>query len=139
MGPVVAAASHATRTSPEIEQRVLDARVEHRRGPDWIGPELGVPARTVTRVLRRHEMPRLCECDPLTGEVVRASKKTTIRYERDQPGELVHMDVKKLGRIPDGGGWRAHGRQMGSTGVKKRARIGYDYIHSVVDDHSRFA
>ncbi len=128
-----------TRTSPEIEQSVLDARAEHRRGPDWIGPELGVAARTVTRVLRRHQMPRLCECDPLTGVVVRASKKTTIRYERDRPGDLVHMDVKKLGRIPDGGGWRAHGRQMGSTGVKKRARIGYDYIHSVVDDHSRFA
>ena len=127
------------RTSSEVEQRVLDARVEHRRGPDWIGPELGVPARTVTRILRRHQMPRLCECDPLTGQVVRTSKSTTIRYERDRPGELVHMDVKKIGRIPDGGGWRAHGRKMGSTGVKKRARIGYDYIHSVVDDHSRFA
>ena len=127
------------RTSTEVEHRVLDARAEHRRGPDWIGPELGVPARTVTRILRRHHVPRLCECDPLTGVLVRASKKTTIRYERDRPGELVHMDVKKLGRIPDGGGWRAHGRQMGSTGIKKRKRIGYDYIHSVVDDHSRFA
>ncbi len=52
-------------------------------------------------------MPRLCECDPLTGQVIRASKTTTIRYEREHPGELVHMDVKKLGRIPDGGGWRA--------------------------------
>ena len=75
-----------TRTSVEIEQCVLDARAEHRRGPDWIGPELGVAARTVTRVLRRHGVPRLCECDPLTGVVVRASKKTTIRYERDRPG-----------------------------------------------------
>ena len=131
--------SSPTRTSPEVEQRVLDARTEQRRGPDWLGPELGVPARTVTRILRRHHVPRLCECDPLTGVVVRASKTTTIRYERDRPGELVHMDVKKIGRIPDGGGWRAHGRQMGSTGVKKRARLGYDYIHSVVDDHSRFA
>ena len=54
-------------------------------------------------------------CDPLTGEVIRASKTTAVRYERDRPGELVHMDVKKIGRIPDGGGWRAHGRQMGST------------------------
>ena len=52
-----------TRTSIEIEQRVVDARVEHRRGPDWIGPELGVSARTVTRVLRRHQMPGLFECD----------------------------------------------------------------------------
>jgi transposase InsO family protein len=51
----------------------------------------------------------------------------------------VHMDVKKIGKIPDGGGWRAHGRQMGSTGAKKRARIGYDYVHSLVDDHCRLA
>ena len=118
---------------------MLAARVEHRRGQDWLGPELGVPARTVSRILRRHEVPRLAECDPLTGEVIRASKTTAVRYERDRPGELVHMDVKKIGRIPDGGGWRAHGRQMGSTCAQKKARIGYDYVHSVVDDHSRFA
>ena len=49
------------------------------------------------------------------------------------------MDVKKIGRIPDGGGWRAHGRQMGSTSAKKKARIGFDYVHSMVDDHSRYA
>lgn len=127
------------RTSAEVEARVVAARVEHRRGPDWIGPEVGVAARTVTRILRRHEMPRLCECDPLTGAVVRASKTTTIRYERDRPGELVHMDVKKIGRIPDGGGWKAHGRQMSRTSAQKKARIGFDYIHSVVDDHSRLA
>jgi transposase InsO family protein len=128
-----------TRTSAEIEQRVLDARAEHRKGQDWLGAELGVPARTVSRILRRHDMPRLCECDPLTGGVIRASKTTAIRYERDEPGELVHMDVKKIGRIPDGGGWRAHGREMGSTSAKKKAKIGYDYVHSVVDDCSRLA
>lgn len=127
------------RTSAQTEQRVLDARAEHRRGQDWLGAELDVPARTVGRILRRHQVPRLCECDPLTGEVIRASKTTAIRYERDRPGDLVHMDVKKIGRIPDGGGWRAHGRQMGSTAAKKRARIGFDYVHSVVDDHSRLA
>jgi Integrase core domain len=49
------------------------------------------------------------------------------------------MDVKKIGPIPDGGGWKAHGGAMGSTGTKKRARIGFDYVHSVVDDHSRLA
>jgi transposase InsO family protein len=128
-----------TRTGAQVEQRVLAARREHRRGQDWLGPELGVPARTVSRILRRHRVPRLCECDPLTGEVVRASKTTATRYERERPGELVHVDVKKIGRIPDGGGWRAHGRQMGSTGEKKRAKIGYDYVHSLVDDHSRLA
>jgi transposase InsO family protein len=128
-----------TRTSPDVEELVLAARDEHRRGQDWLGPELEVPARTVSRILRRHHKPRLAECDPLTGEVIRASKTTAVRYERAHPGELVHMDVKKIGRIPDGGGWRAHGRQMGSTHARKRTRIGYDYVHSVVDDHSRFA
>jgi len=127
------------RTHPAVEAEVVAARLEHRRGPDWLGPELGVPARTVTRILRRHQVPRLVECDPLTGQVIRASKTTAVRYERARPGELVHMDVKKIGRIPDGGGWKAHGRQMGSTAARKKARIGFDYVHSVVDDHSRFA
>ena len=131
--------STPTRTSPEIEAAVVAARVEHRRGQDWLGPELGVPARTVSRILRRHDMPRLCELDPLTGVVIRASKTTAVRYERSRPGELTHMDVKKIGRIPDGGGWRAHGRSMGSSGAKKRTRIGFDYVHSLVDDHSRLA
>ena len=75
----------------------------------------------------------------MTGAVIRASKTTAVRYERDAPGELVHMDVKKIGRIPEGGGWRAHGRAMGRTWAQKKARIGFDYVHSVVDDHSRFA
>jgi transposase InsO family protein len=128
-----------TRTPAEVEDRVVAARQEQRRGPDWLGAELGVPARTISRILRRCGVPRLCECDPLTGEVIRASKTTAVRYERSRPGELVHMDVKKIGRIPDGGGWRAHGRQMGSTSAKKKAKIGFDYVHSMVDDHSRYA
>lgn len=127
------------RVSVEVEQRVLEARRTHRRGPDWLGPELGIAPRTVNRILRRHGVPRLFECDPLTGEVIRASKTTAIRYERERPGELVHVDVKKLGRIPDGGGWRAWGRQIGKTAAHKKARIGYDYVHSAVDDHSRLA
>ncbi len=131
--------SMPTRTNVEVEAQVLAARVEHRRGQDWLGAELGVPARTVSRILRRHDVPLLVECDPLTGEVIRASKTTAVRYERDRPGELIHMDVKKIGRIPDGGGWRAHGRKLGSTAAKKKARIGFDYVHSAVDDHSRYA
>jgi transposase InsO family protein len=71
----------------------------------------------------------------LTGQVIRACRATAVRYEWDRPRELVHMDVKKLGRIPEGGGWRAHGR---SEQVKAHG-IGYDYVHSVVDDHSRLA
>jgi hypothetical protein len=49
------------------------------------------------------------------------------------------VDVKKIGKIPAGGGWKAHGRQMGSTSAKRKSRIGYDYVHSMVDDHSRLA
>ena len=127
------------RTPAAVEAAVVAARVEHRRGQDWLGPELGLPARTVSRVLRRHDVPYLRLLDPLTGEVIRSSKTTAVRYERDRPGELVHVDVKKIGRIPDGGGWKAHGRSMGSTAAKKKARIGYDYVHSMVDDHSRLA
>ena len=124
-----------TKTSEEVEQRVLTARAEHRDGPDVLAPKVGVPARTVSRILRRHDVPYLRECDPITGDVIRSSKQTAVRYERERPGELVHMDVKKLGRIPDGGGWRAHGR---SEEVRGRG-IGYDYVHSLVDDHSRLA
>jgi transposase InsO family protein len=128
-----------TRTPPQVEARVLAARSMHRQGPDRLAEQTGVPARTVTRILRRHGMPRLAETDPLTGAVIRASKATAVRYERDRPGELVHMDVKKIGRIRDGGGWRVHGRAMGSTGFMKRHRVGFDYVHSLVDDHSRLA
>jgi len=115
---------------------VLELRRLERRGQDWLGPELDMPARTVGAVLRRHQVPRLAECDPLTGEVIRASKATTVRYERPVPGDLVHIDVKKIGRIPDGGGWRAHGRGE-RPGYKRK--IGYDYLHAAVDDHSRLA
>jgi len=130
--------SMPTRTPAEVEQRVLQARREHRRGQDWLGAELGVPARTVSRILRRHRMPHLRECDPMTGQVIRASKSTAVRYERQRPGELVHMDVKKLGKIPDGGGWRAHGRGPGDN-RNRRQGTGYDYVHSLVDDYSRLA
>ncbi len=124
-----------TRTPPSVETRVIQARKDQRRGPDWLAAELGVPARTISRILRRHRLPRLADCDPLTGQPIRASRQTSGRYERDRPGELVHMDVKKIGRIPDGGGWKAHGR---NEQVRGRG-IGYDYVHSVVDDRSRLA
>ena len=126
-------------TPPDIEDTVIAARLEHRRGPEWLSWETGVPARTITAILRRNGLPRLYELDPMTGEVIRASRTTAVRYERDLPGELIHVDVKKLGRIPEGGGWRVHGRAMGSTSAKRSARIGYDYIHSAVDDHTRLA
>lgn len=127
------------RTSVEVEARIITVRSQERRGQDWLGPELGIPARTVSRVLRRHQLPYLHELDPITGILIRASKTTGVRYEHDHPGSLVHTDVKKLGRIPAGGGWKLHGRQAGDTAAHKNAKIGYDYIHSLVDDHSRYA
>lgn len=131
--------SSPNRTPADVEQRVLAARREYREGPDFLADKVGVPARTISRILRRHNMPYLRWLDPLTGEVIRASKTTTTRYERDRPGELIHVDVKKLGRIPPGGGWRAWGLSGVSLTDKKKARIGYDYVHSAVDDHSRLA
>jgi len=125
-----------TKTSSEVEEQIIEVRRRERRGPDWIGAELGVAPRTVSRVLARHGLPRLALLDPITGEVIRASKTTAVRYERDRPGELVHMDVKKLGRIPDGGGWRVHGRAVSRDRVNGP---GFDYVHSLVDDHSRLA
>ncbi|MFD4677055.1 IS481 family transposase [Lentzea sp. NPDC058450] len=127
------------RTSAELEQRILVLRRDQRRGPDWISAELRVPVRTVSRVLARHQVPRLAALDPITGEVIRSSKSTAIRYERDRPGELVHMDIKKIGRIPDGGGWRVHGRPLRNTTRDRAAQIGFDYVHTLVDDHSRLA
>jgi transposase InsO family protein len=128
-----------TRTPAEVEDRIVELRRRQRRGPAWIGAELGVPARTVSRVLVRRGQPRLCTLDPMTGEVIRASKATAVRYERTRPGELVHMDVKKLGRIPDGGGWRALGRAARESTRNRSSKLGYDYVHSLVDDHSRLA
>lgn len=106
-----------------------------RRGPAFIAARLGMQASTVGRVLRRHHTPLLREVDPVTGTVIRATRRSARRYEHDHPGSLIHIDVKKLGRIPDGGGWRAHGR---SEKVRGRG-IGYDYVHTVIDDHSRLA
>ena len=114
-------------------------RTKERLGRDELAARTGVPARTVSRIIARAGLPRLAELDPMTGERIRASKTTAVRYERERPGELVHMDVKKLDRIPDGGGWKAHGRAMGSSWTRKQIVIGYDYVHSVVDDHSRLA
>jgi transposase InsO family protein len=127
-----------TRTRAAVESAILAVRVAQRCGPDGIGAQLGVPARTVSRVLARRQVPHLRSCDPMTGIVIRASKVTAVRYERARPGELVHMDVKKLGRIPEGGGWRAYGRAE-SLQPNRKTGMGFDYVHSLVDDHSRLA
>ncbi|MFI5744322.1 IS481 family transposase, partial [Streptomyces anulatus] len=116
------------RTPAAIEARVCDLRRSRKLGPARIGPVLGLPASTVHRVLTRHGLNRLAWMDRPTGSVIR-------RYERERPGELVHIDVKKLGRIPDGGGHKVHGREAG----RPIRGMGFDYLHSAVDDHSRLA
>jgi transposase InsO family protein len=107
-----------------------------RRGPVWIGHHLGLPASTVGRILARHQVPRMAACDPLTGQLIRATRRSANRYEHPYPGSLVHIDVKKLGRIPEGGGWKAHGR---GERPRDRRGLGYDYVHTAIDDHSRLA
>lgn len=129
--------SSPSQTPFEREQVVLRIRAEQRVGRDEDADRSGVPARTVSRILARHGVPRLAQLDPMTGELIRSSKTTAVRYERERPGELVHMDVKKLGRIPDGGDWRALGRE--NADKDRNVKVGYDYVHSLVDDHSRLA
>jgi transposase InsO family protein len=122
------------RTSPELEEAVAELRRELKLGPVRIAARLGLAASTVHRVLCRLGLNRLAWMDRPTGRVVR-------RYERAVPGELVHVDIKKLGRIPDGGGWRVLGRQAGirnNDGHGAR-RVGYGFVHSAVDDRSRLA
>lgn len=128
-----------TRTPEETELEIVRLRVEDRLGRDRIAQLVGASPRTVSRVLARRGAPPLAALDPMTREVIRTSKQTAIRYERERPGELVHMDVKKLGRVPDGGGWRANGRGGPGDNRDRRHGSGYDYVHSLVDDHSRLA
>lgn len=128
--------AHPRQTTPCEQTRVRIMRELTRRGPVFIAGKLGMQASTVGRVLARHGTPLLRELDPVTGAVIRASRRSANRYEHDRPGSLIHVDVKKLGRIPDGGGWRAHGRA--ARPANKRG-LGYDYVHAAIDDHSRLA
>ena len=128
-----------SQTTSATEAAVVAARTELRCGPAGISAAAGVLARTVSRILARQGVAPLVCRDPLTGEVIRAHRATAIRYERDRPGELVHIDVKKLGRIPGGGGWRALGREATVAHKHKKTRIGFDYVHALIDDHTRLA
>lgn len=122
------------RTPVEVELRIVRARLDYHAGPAALSGLLGLPASTIGAVVGRWELPRLGEVDRVTGEIIR-SCATDVRYERCRPGELLHVDVKKLGRVPDGGGWRVHGR---SEAVRGRGS-GWDYVHVAVDDHTRVA
>ncbi|MFJ7265717.1 IS481 family transposase [Streptomyces sp. NPDC099050] len=121
---------HSPRRTPtRTERRIIKVRLARRWGPARIAHLLGLVPSTVHRVLTRFRLARLDHLDRATGRVIR-------RYERERPGELVHVDIKKLGNIPDGGGHKTLGRQAGR---KNRPRLGYQYIHTAVDDHSRLA
>jgi transposase InsO family protein len=122
---------HRPRALPHRDvQRILAARRRLKLGPHRLGPMLGHPRSTVYGVLRRGGLSRLDHLDRPTA--------TPLRYERERPGELVHIDVKKLGRIRPGGGWRMLG-QSSQTKAGKGRGGGYDYVHAAVDDHSRYA
>jgi len=124
-----------------LESRIVELRRTRKLGPARIGMILGMPTSTVWRVLQRHGLNRLSWMDRPTGRVIR-------RYEKAAPGELVHVDIKKLGRIPDGGGWRGIGRTQGRRNTQRYIHrdhdrrihtLGYGYIHAAVDDHTRLA
>ncbi len=119
------------RTPTRTERRIIKVRVLRRWGPARIGFLLGLHPSTVHRVLTRYRLARLRWLDRATGRVIR-------RYEHTAPGELVHVDIKKLGRIPDGGGHRVTDRSTGKRNAAK-SRPGYAYLHNAVDDYSRLA
>jgi transposase InsO family protein len=132
----------ANRTPAPVVRRIVHLRWKKRLGPIAIGARLGVPASTVHAVLTRVRLNRLHHVDVRTGEPVR-------RHEHDRPGSMIHVDVKKIGNIPDGGGWRFVGRQQGeknraTTPGKDRNRhrgplMRHAFVHTVIDDHSRIA
>jgi transposase InsO family protein len=140
--------SSPTRLPRKTERRIVSLRFTRRWGPHRIAYHLRLHHSTVGRVLARYDMPKLANIDQATGLPVRKPKPK--RYEVAAPGQLVHVDIKKQGRIPDGGGWRVHGKgsaQDRAAGVArgKATRAGaagsrgYRYLHHAVDDNSRVA
>ena len=111
------------RLSPELEQRILEARAYAKAGPLIVAGQLGLPASTVWTVLRRYGVSRLRR--PVRGPVA--------RYERERPGELLHVDIKKLGRF-----WTV-GKRIRQDGINRSRRAGWQYLHLAIDDHSRLA
>ena len=119
------------RLSEAAEAEILAARARWRYGPDRLGPLLGRPPSTVHRVLARRGFSRLRDADRVTA--------APVRYVACHPGALVHQDHKKLGRIPDGGGWRVLGRSTQARRRQARGGVAYDHLEVIVDDASRYA
>lgn len=134
---------HAKTPQPVV-RKIVHLRWKQRLGPIPIAAKLGMPASTVHAVLTRCRLNRLSHIDRVTGEPAR-------RYERERPGELIHVDVTKFGNVPDGGGWRFVGIEQGRanrqatrdrTGIKARKyhpKVGTCFVHTVIDDYSRLA
>ena len=117
------------RSSPEVRAEVIRLRRCRRRGAAWIAHEVGVAPSTVQKILTEAGLGRLDRGD-------RATAEAPVRYQRERPGELVHVDIKKLPAIPLGGGWRVHGRGQAPT---PGAKAGYRYLHTALDDRTRLA
>jgi len=115
-------------TSPAQCERIVELRRQHRWGADHIAHETGIAASTVQRILNSEGLGRLDRGDRATADPVR-------RYQRDRPGELIHVDVKKISAIPDGGGWKVHGR--GNDRYNGHSGAGYRFIHTALDDRTR--
>jgi len=121
------------RTPYRQRRQVLELRREHRWGAAHIGHELGLASSTVQSILRAGGVGRLDRGDRAT-----ASKHRPHRYQWALPGQMIHVDIKKIAAVPDGGGWRVHGRGA-EHGMGRHARVGYRYIHTAIDDRTRLA
>lgn len=117
------------RVAAALEAEVVSLRQTRKLGPHRLAALTGCPRSTCYALLRRRQLHRLDFLDRPTGQLIR-------RYERERPGELIHIDVKKLGRIPLGGGHRVLGQ---AKGRRRKQGAGYDFIHACVDDHTRLA
>lgn len=113
------------RTRRALRRRVVHLRNKRRWGADHIAFEVGLAASTVQSILNQSGCGRLDRGDRATAPVV--------RYQRERPGELIHVDVKKLAAIPAGGGWKAHGHDA----CPSQTGVGYRYIHTALDDRTR--
>ena len=123
---------HSPRVTPEpLQETICHTRQETNWGPNRIAWALGVPCSTVYAVLRRAGLHRRPKLPRDTHKIV--------RYEHERPGDLVHLDIKKLGRVPPGGGKRFDpGFAETHSGPRRFPSLGSDYLHVAVDDYSRF-
>ncbi len=129
-----------TKTCAAVTKRIVSLRLRKRLGPVQLAALTGVAPSTAHQVLLRCRLNRLTHVDRATGEPVR-------RYEHPHPGAMLHVDVKKFGNIPDGGGWRFVGRAQGGRNraatagkprnVHSHKKMGHAFVHTVIDDYSR--